>query len=282
MPRPGPRVQRGTCPTTSASTTRCWICSGRGASRRRGMAGRSGPGSWCMLRSSCSWAARGGGVAEIQGVGPVSAEVARRLACDANVVLSVEDRDGSILDQGRARRDPTVAQRVEIARRDKGCRFPGCTFRNSRTSTMCITGPGWRDEPGQSGHAVRPAPQGRARAGVGDEGRRQLGDVLHQPARPGDEVRAVSDLAEARRSPAAPLARSQRIAPLRRPRGWVRRSGAQAERSSGWESSRQRATHPVGITVTVIRRPHSGQKRGGSSARPHPGHSVLGRPQPVQ
>ena len=70
----------------------------------------------------------GGGVAEIEGVGPVSAEVARRLACDANVVLSVEDRDGSILDQGRARRDPTVAQRVEIARRDKGCRFPGCNY----------------------------------------------------------------------------------------------------------------------------------------------------------
>jgi hypothetical protein len=69
-----------------------------------------------------------GGVAEIEGVGPVSAEVVRRLACDANVVLSVEDRDGSILDQGRARRDPTVAQRIEIARRDKGCRFPGCTF----------------------------------------------------------------------------------------------------------------------------------------------------------
>ena len=70
----------------------------------------------------------GWGVAEIQGVGPVSAEGARRLACDANVVLSVEDRDGSILDQGRVRRDPTVAQRVEIARRDKGCRFPGCNF----------------------------------------------------------------------------------------------------------------------------------------------------------
>ena len=69
-----------------------------------------------------------GSVAEIEGVGPVSAEVVRRLACDANVVLSVEGRDGSILDQGRARRDPTVAQRIEIARRDKGYRFPGCTF----------------------------------------------------------------------------------------------------------------------------------------------------------
>ncbi len=43
-----------------------------------------------------------GDVPEIAGVGPISAEVARRLACDANVILSVEGRDGSILDQGRA------------------------------------------------------------------------------------------------------------------------------------------------------------------------------------
>jgi hypothetical protein len=68
------------------------------------------------------------GVAEIARVGPVQAEVARRLACDAQVVLSVESRDGSILDQGRARRDPTAAQRIELERRDKGCRFPGCTY----------------------------------------------------------------------------------------------------------------------------------------------------------
>ncbi len=67
-------------------------------------------------------------VAEIAGVGPVPAEVVRRLACDANVDLAVEDRSGSILDQGRVRRDPTPVQRVEIDRRDKGCRFPGCTY----------------------------------------------------------------------------------------------------------------------------------------------------------
>ena len=68
------------------------------------------------------------GVAELEGVGPVAAEVARRLACDAGVTLSVEGADGSILDQGRARRDPTTAQRIEIARRDKGCRVPGCPY----------------------------------------------------------------------------------------------------------------------------------------------------------
>ena len=67
-------------------------------------------------------------VAEIAGVGPVPVDVVRRLACDANVDLAVEDREGSILNQGRARRDPTPVQRVEIDRRDKGCRFSGCNY----------------------------------------------------------------------------------------------------------------------------------------------------------
>ena len=82
------------------------------------------------------------GVAEIAGVGPVPVEVARRLACDADVVLSVEDRDGSILDQGRVRREPTTAQRVEIDRRDKGCRFPGCTYSEFTDVHHIGTGPG--------------------------------------------------------------------------------------------------------------------------------------------
>jgi hypothetical protein len=68
------------------------------------------------------------GVADIAGVGPVSIEVVRRLACDANVDLTVEDATGTILQQGRARRDPTPVQRIEIDRRDKGCRFPGCSY----------------------------------------------------------------------------------------------------------------------------------------------------------
>jgi hypothetical protein len=68
------------------------------------------------------------GVGEVAGVGPISPEVARRLACDAKVVFSVEHGDGSILDQKRVRRSPTMAQRIEIARRDKGCRFAGCSF----------------------------------------------------------------------------------------------------------------------------------------------------------
>jgi hypothetical protein len=72
----------------------------------------------------------GYGHASIQGVGPISAEVARRLACNANITLSFDGPDGSTLDQKQLQRDPTDAQRIEIRRRDNGCRFPGCGCRN--------------------------------------------------------------------------------------------------------------------------------------------------------
>ncbi len=72
----------------------------------------------------------GYGRASIDGVGPISAEVARRLACDADITLSLDARDGACLDQKPLQRDPTEAQRIEIRRRDNGCRFPGCTWSN--------------------------------------------------------------------------------------------------------------------------------------------------------
>ena len=72
----------------------------------------------------------GYGHASIQGVGPISAEVARRLACNAHVTLSFDAADGTGLDQKPLQRDPSDAQRIEIRRRDNGCRFPGCGCRN--------------------------------------------------------------------------------------------------------------------------------------------------------
>jgi len=67
------------------------------------------------------------GGAELDVMGPLSREVARRLACDAKVLVSADGTEGQSLSLGRTRRDPTNAQRIEIRRRDKGCRFPGCT-----------------------------------------------------------------------------------------------------------------------------------------------------------
>ena len=70
----------------------------------------------------------GEGSASIAGVGPISAEILRRLACDGSHTISLEGLDGTILDQFPFKRSPTVAQRIEIARRDMGCRFPGCGY----------------------------------------------------------------------------------------------------------------------------------------------------------
>jgi hypothetical protein len=63
----------------------------------------------------------------IEGVGRVSAETARRLGCDAEVVTLTEDRDGRPLSVGRSSRNVPRWLRRALRRRDGGrCRFPGC------------------------------------------------------------------------------------------------------------------------------------------------------------
>ncbi len=65
--------------------------------------------------------------------GLISAEVVRQIACDATMAIGVDDDVGHTMYEGRARREPSDAQRREIMRRDRHCRFPGCsnvTFTN--------------------------------------------------------------------------------------------------------------------------------------------------------
>ena len=57
----------------------------------------------------------------------ISAETVRRIACDATVVVAVDDDVGHTMYEGRQRRYPSDAQRRELARRDRHCRFPGCS-----------------------------------------------------------------------------------------------------------------------------------------------------------
>ena len=59
----------------------------------------------------------------------VSAETARRLACDCGVVHLTEDADGQPLSVGRRTRTIPTAIARALARRDSTCRFPGCTNR---------------------------------------------------------------------------------------------------------------------------------------------------------
>jgi hypothetical protein len=59
----------------------------------------------------------------------VSAETARRLACDASLVAIIEDAQGEPLDVGRKTRTIPPAIRRALAARDGGCVYPGCTHK---------------------------------------------------------------------------------------------------------------------------------------------------------
>jgi Domain of unknown function (DUF222)/HNH endonuclease len=64
---------------------------------------------------------------ELEHHGLIDVETVQRIACDATVVVAVDDSAGHTMYEGRARRFPSGAQRREIIRRDRHCRFPGCT-----------------------------------------------------------------------------------------------------------------------------------------------------------
>jgi hypothetical protein len=64
---------------------------------------------------------------ELEQQGLIDGETVRRIACDATITIALDDDVGHTMYEGRARRFPTDAQRREIMRRDRHCRFPGCT-----------------------------------------------------------------------------------------------------------------------------------------------------------
>ncbi len=64
---------------------------------------------------------------ELERDGLISAETVREIACDATIAIGVDDDVGHTMYEGRARRTPSDAQRREVMRRDRHCRFPGCT-----------------------------------------------------------------------------------------------------------------------------------------------------------
>ncbi|MDQ3760749.1 MAG: HNH endonuclease [Actinomycetota bacterium] len=59
--------------------------------------------------------------------GPINAEVARRLACDARVIPVVLGARGEPLDIGRASQTVPAAIRRTVIARDRGCVFPDCS-----------------------------------------------------------------------------------------------------------------------------------------------------------
>jgi hypothetical protein len=68
----------------------------------------------------------GTGVAELERLGLVSAQTARRIGCGADIAVAFDDEDGHTMFEGRAKRFATETQRREAWRRDRKCRHPGC------------------------------------------------------------------------------------------------------------------------------------------------------------
>ncbi len=69
---------------------------------------------------------RAGRPAVVEGGGVITAEAARRLACDADISRLLTDADGVILDLGRTQRTATPGQWRLLRLRDRGCTWPGC------------------------------------------------------------------------------------------------------------------------------------------------------------
>jgi hypothetical protein len=70
-------------------------------------------------------------LAVLEGGPYVSAETARRLACDASLVVMRHAADGTVLDVGRKTRTIPPAIRRALATRDSHCRFPACSNRHT-------------------------------------------------------------------------------------------------------------------------------------------------------
>lgn len=69
---------------------------------------------------------RAGNPATIENGGVITAEAARRLACDAEIARVLTNPDGSILELGRTARTASPDQWRLLRLRDRGCTWPGC------------------------------------------------------------------------------------------------------------------------------------------------------------
>jgi hypothetical protein len=76
---------------------------------------------------------RSGRRLDLEDVGRIDGETARRLACDATVSRVITDAASQPLDVGRKTKVVPPALRRAVAVRDGGCAFPGC----DRPSSWC-------------------------------------------------------------------------------------------------------------------------------------------------
>ena len=111
---------------------------------------------------------------ELEREGMIDGETVRRIACDATIAVAVDDDVGHTMYEGRNRRFPSDAQRREVMRRDRHCRFPGCTnvtFTN--VHHIVPWKPGGSDRPPEPRPRVSSSPWCGAPEGLDDVGERQ-------------------------------------------------------------------------------------------------------------
>jgi hypothetical protein len=112
-----------------------------------GMGGGDGSGSrsnfLVIAHTDLALLQGGTGRAEIERMGFLSGEAIRRIGCDASVALALDDAFGHTMFEGRSKRFATEAQRHEVQRRDRQCRFPSCP-NNTFTDVHHIVH--WADE----------------------------------------------------------------------------------------------------------------------------------------
>ena len=127
--------------------------------------------------------------------GLISTEVVRRIACDATIVIGVDDDVGHTMYEGRAQREPTDAQRREVMRRDRHCRFPGCTnvtFTNIHH--VLAWKPGGHDRPPQPRPRVPAPPSPGALEGLDHDRQRQRAAHLRRPQWPGHDLAPLAEV----------------------------------------------------------------------------------------
>ncbi|MHA6669475.1 HNH endonuclease signature motif containing protein [Homoserinimonas sp. A447] len=79
---------------------------------------------------------------------PVSIETVERHLCESGMVPVTFDRNGQCIDLGREQRLYSALQRIGLAARDGGCRWPGCDQPASRTEAHHINH--WKRDHGKT------------------------------------------------------------------------------------------------------------------------------------
>ncbi|MGO8862726.1 MAG: DUF222 domain-containing protein [Acidimicrobiales bacterium] len=100
--------------------------SGRGSGSATSRRPAAGSNFFVVAHTDLSFLRGGRGGAEIERLGLLSGEAIRRISCDAEVALALDDAFGHTMFEGRSKRFATEPQRREVQRRDRRCRFPGC------------------------------------------------------------------------------------------------------------------------------------------------------------